>query len=171
MAVGYVLVRAVETSKYLGWRIPAATIGLIALMGIPQASSFYSSWPNAAAFISTMQRLVAAQPKAPILAEQGRLVNYYLDLPPGQLTNNTGAFWYWDPQRNQALHGTAAYLEAIRYHYFSVIELDFSFSNRKQVDRELQAALRTAGGYRLVATIPWTDRFGSADFDLWEYQR
>jgi len=171
MAVGYVLARAVETSKYLGWRIPVATIGLIALMGIPQASSFYSSWPNAAAFIAAIQRLVAAEPRAPILAEQGPLVDYYLDLPRQQLTNNVGAFWYWDPLRNQAVGGTAAYLEAIRYHYFSVVELDFSFSNRKQVDRELQAALRAARGYHLVATIPWTDRFGSADFDLWEYQR
>jgi hypothetical protein len=67
--------------------------------------------------------------------------------------------------------GTTAYLEAIKYHYFSVIELDFSFSSREQTDREVVAALRTAGGYRLVAAIPWTDRFGRADFDLWEYQR
>jgi 4-amino-4-deoxy-L-arabinose transferase-like glycosyltransferase len=171
IALGYVLARAVETSKYLGWRIPVATIGLIALVGIPQASSFYSSWPNGAAFITVMQRLVAAKPRAPILAEQGPLVDYYLDLPPRQLTNNVGAFWYWDPLRNQAVSGTAAYLEAIRYHYFSVIELDFSFSSREQVDQELQAALRQAGGYRLVETIPWTDRFGSADFDIWEYQR
>jgi 4-amino-4-deoxy-L-arabinose transferase-like glycosyltransferase len=171
MAVGFVLARAVETSKYLGWRIPVATVGLIALMGMPQASSFYSSWPNAAAFIAAVQRLVAAKPTAPILAEQGPLVDYYLDLPARQLTNNAGAFWYWDPQRNQAVEGIAAYLEAIRYHYFSVIELDFSFSSREPVDQELQAALRTAGGYRLVATIPWTDRFGRADFDLWEYQR
>ena len=171
MAVGFVLARAVETSKYMGWRIPVAAVGLIALMGIPQASSFYSSWPNAAAFIAAVQRLVAAEPRAPILAEQGPLVDYYLDLPARQLTNNAGAFWYWDPQRNQAVEGTAAYLEAIRYHYFSVIELDFSFSSREPVDQELQAALRTAGGYRLVATIPWTDRFGGADFDLWEYQR
>ena len=171
IAVGYVLARAVETSKYLGWRIPVGTIGLIALMGIPQAASFYSSWPNAAAFIAAMQRLVAAEPRAPILAEQGPLVDYYLDLPARQLTNNAGAFWYWDPLRNQAVNGTAAYLEGIRHHYFSVVELDFSFSSREQVDRELQAALRTAGGYRLVAAIPWTDRFGSAGFDLWEYRR
>jgi hypothetical protein len=171
MAAGYVLARAVETSKYLGWRIPFATVGLIALLGIPQASSFYSSWPNAAAFIAAIQRQVAAEPRAPILAEQGPLVDYYLGLPPRQLTNNAGAFWYWDPRRNQAVGGTAAYLQAIRYHYFSVIELDFSFSSRVQVDLELRAALRQAGGYRLVATIPWTDRFGRAEFDLWEYRR
>ncbi len=171
MAVGFVLARAVETSKYMGWRIPVATVGLIALMGIPQASSFYASWPNAAAFIAAVQRLVAAEPRAPILAEQGPLVDYYLELPARQLTNNAGAFWYWDPQRNQEVEGTVAYQEAIRYHYFSVIELDFSFSSREPVDQELQAALRTAGGYRLVATIPWTDRFGRAAFELWEYQR
>jgi hypothetical protein len=171
IAVGYVLARAVETSKYLGWRIPACTIGLIALMGISQASSFYDSWPNAAAVIAVMQRLVAAEPGTPILAEQGPLMDYYLGLPPRQLTNNVGAFWYWDPQRHTAVDGTAAYTEAIRNHYFSVIELDFSFSSREQVDQEVLAALRRAGGYRLVAAIPWTDRFGHADFDVWEYQR
>ena len=171
MAAGYVLARAVETSKYLGWRIPFATVGLIALLGIPQAASFYSSWPNAAAFIAAIQRQVAAEPRAPILAEQGPLVDYYLGLPPRQLTNNAGAFWYWDPRRNQAVGGTAAYLQAIRYHYFSVIELDFSFSSRVQVDLELRAALRQAGGYRLVAAIPWTDRFGRAEFDVWEDRR
>ncbi|HTX26780.1 MAG TPA: glycosyltransferase family 39 protein [Streptosporangiaceae bacterium] len=171
IAVGYVLARAVETSKYMGWRIPVGTIGLIALMGIGQASSFYSSWPNATAVIAVMQRLVAAEPKAPILAEQGPLVDYYLGLPPRQLTNNAGAFWYWDPQQRKVVDGTPAYLEAIQNHYFSVIELDFSFSSRKQIDQEVLAALRRAGGYRLVATIPWTDRFGSADFDVWAYQR
>lgn len=170
IAVGYVLARAVETSKYLGWRIPVGTIGLVGLMGIAQASSFYSSWPNGAAVIAAVERLVAAEPSAPILAEQGPLVDYYLDLPPRQLTNNAGAYWYWDQPRHRAVDGTAAYLEAVRNHYFSVIELDFSFSSREQVDREVLAALRKAGGYRLVVAIPWTDRFGSADFDLWEYQ-
>jgi Dolichyl-phosphate-mannose-protein mannosyltransferase len=171
IAVGYVLARAVETSKYMGWRIPVATVGLIALMGIPQASSFYSSWPNAAAVVAEMQRLAASDPKAPIFAEQGPVMDYYLGLPPRQLTNNAGGFWYWDPQRHKEVNGTAAYLEAIRNHYFSIIELDFSFSSREQVDQEVLAALHTAGGYHLVTTIPWTDRFGSADFDLWEYQR
>lgn len=171
IAVGYVLARAVRTSKYLGWRIPVGTIGLIALTGIPQASSFYSSWPNAAAVIAVMQRLVAADPGASILAEQGPLVNYYLDLPARQLTNNAGAFWYYDLPRHKAVDGTAAYVEAIRNHYFSIIELDFSFSSRMQVDQQVVATLRTARGYRLVAAIPWTDRFGSADFDVWEYQR
>jgi 4-amino-4-deoxy-L-arabinose transferase-like glycosyltransferase len=171
MAAGYVLARAVETSKYLGWRIPFATVGLIALLGIPQAASFYSSWPNAAAFIAAIQQQVAAGSRAPILAEQGPLVDYYLGLPPRQLTNNAGAFWYWDPKRNQAVGGTAAYLQAIRYHYFSVIELDFSFSSRVPVDLELRAALRQAGGYRLVAAIPWTDRFGRAEFDVWVDRR
>jgi Dolichyl-phosphate-mannose-protein mannosyltransferase len=171
IAVGYVLARAVETSKYMGWRIPVGTIGLIALLGIPQASSFYSSWPNAAAVIAVMERLVTAEPTAPILAEQGRLVEYYLDLPSGQLANDAGAFWYWDQQRHKPVNGTPAYVEAIRDHYFSVIELDSTFSGRKRVDRELLAALRAAGGYRLVATIPWTDRFGRSDFHVWEYQR
>ncbi len=171
IAVGYVLTRAAETSKYLGWRIPVGTIGLIALMGIPQASSFYSSWPNAADVIAVMQRLVAADPGAQILAEQGPLVDYYLDLPPRQLTNNAGAFWYWDLPQQKAVDGAAAYLDAIRSHYFSIIELDFSFSSRMQVDKQVLAALRAAKGYRLVAAIPWTDRFGSADFDVWECRR
>lgn len=171
IAVGYVLARAVETSKYLGWRIPVGTIGLIAIMGVLQASSFYSSWPNAAGVMTTMQRLVAADPRAPVFAEQGPVADYYLDLPPRQLTNNAGGFWYWDPAQDKEVDGAAAYLEAIRNHYFSVIELDFSFSTRRQVDLEVLAALRAAGGYRLISTMPWSDRFGSGNFDLWEYQR
>jgi hypothetical protein len=161
----------VETSKYLGWRIPVGTIGLIAIMGVLQASSFYSSWPNAAGVMTTMQRLVAADPRAPVFAEQGPVADYYLDLPPRQLTNNAGGFWYWDPAQDKEVDGAAAYLEAIRNHYFSVIELDFSFSTRRQVDLEVLAALRAAGGYRLISTMPWSDRFGSGNFDLWEYQR
>ena len=170
IAVGYVLAHAVETSKYMGWRIPVGTIGLLALMGIPQASSFYSSWPNAAAVIAAMQRLVATEPGAPVFAEQGPLVDYYLDLPPRQLTSTADVFRYWDPPRYMGVSGAAAYLPAIRNHYFSVIELDFSFSGRDQVDQEVLSALRKARGYHLVATIPWTDRFGSSDFDVWAYQ-
>lgn len=171
IAVGYVLAHALETSKYRGWRIPVGTIGLIAVIGIPLASSFYSSWPNAAAVIAAMQRAVKADPEAPIFAEQGPVADYYLGLGPRQLTNNTGGFFYWDAQQGKEVDGTAAYLEAIRDHYFSVIEVDFSFATRRQVDQQVIAALSRAGGYRLVATIPWSDRFGSGRFRIWEYQR
>lgn len=170
IAVGYVLARALETSHFWGWRIPVGTVGLIAFVGIPQASSFYASWPNTAAVMAAMQRLVAADPTAPIFAEQGPVADYYLGFSPRQLTNNAGGFWYWDPVRDREEDGPAAYLGAIRNHYFSVIELDFSFSTRRQVDQEVLAAVRAAGGYRLVASIPWTDKFESGDFDLWEYQ-
>ena len=170
IAVGYVLAHAVDTSKYSGWRIPVGTLGIILLIGIPQATSFYASWPRATAAVSEVRRLTAADPTAPIFAEQGQAIDYYLDLPPRQVTNDTGGFWYWDPLQRKEVHGLRADLDAIQNHYFSIIELDFSFSGRGQVDKEVMATMRSAGGYKLLKKIPWTDRFGHSNFLIWKHE-
>jgi hypothetical protein len=170
IAAGYVLAYAWETSKYSGWRIPALTLGIIALIGFPEAASFYESWPNSTAAVGVVQRLMAADPTGRILAEQGPVMDYYLRLPPFQLTDDAGAFRYRVPLQHKIVGGTAAYLEAIRNHYFSVIELDFSFSGRLHTDKKILAALQSTGGYHLVSTIPWSDRFGKSTFMIWKYE-
>ena len=171
IAVGYVLAQAVETSKYSGWRIPVGTLGILLLIGAPEAASFYASWPKTTAAVSEVRRLMARNPKAPIFAEQSPVLDYYLDLPPRQVTNDTGGFWYWNPLNRKEVFGIPAYLEAIHNHYFSIIELDFSFSGREKVDQKVMAALRSAGQYHLVASMPWTDRFGKSRFMIWKYEQ
>ena len=171
IAVGYVLAHAVETSKYAGWRIPVGTLSIMLLIGVPQAASFYASWPKATATVAEVRRLIAGDPTAPIFAEQGPVMDYYLDLPARQVTNDTGGFAYWNPLQRKEVYGLTAYLEAIQNHYFSIIELDFSFSGRMQVDQKVIAAIRRAGGYQLVNSIPWTDRFGHSKFMIWKYQQ
>lgn len=167
IAAGYVLARAIETSRYAKWRIAAGTALFIMLAGFLEATSFFAAWPNSRAMVDTM-RPFARSAHSPLLAEQGAVAGYYLRLPPERLAN-TFAFSYWDPAHARELTGIPAYRQAIRDHYFGLVEVDFSFSARTARDNQIVAMLRDNPGYRLVTSIPWRDRFGHGSFMIWRY--
>ena len=168
IAAGYVLARAVEKSKYAKWRIAAGTALLIALFGFIQANTFYAAWPNSRSIVSLM-RNVENSSSGRTLAEQGAVVDYYLNMPPARLTDTFG-FSYRDGPKANKLKGTLAYVDAIHAHAFAVIELDFSFTARRARDDQILAAVENTPGYHLVATAPWRSNFGHNLFMLWKYE-
>lgn len=168
IAAGYVLAQAVERSKYTKWRIAAGTALLLAAIGFVQSNTFYAAWPNSRSIIAVMRPLERSS-AGHTLAGQGAVVNYYLGLSPARVTNTFG-FGYWDKPSQRRIFGTPAYVDAIRHHYFSIVELDFSFTARRSRDDHILAAVEATPGYHLIATIPWRSNFGHSQFMLWQYE-
>jgi hypothetical protein len=169
IVVGYVLAQAVETSKYAGWRIPAGTVAFIALIGLAQSAGFYDEWPDSAKAVVAVDQATMKSP-GPILAEQGAVATYYLQAPPGDVSNTFG-FAYWDAGWRKEVRGNTAYVQAIRHHYFGVIEIDYSFRARLARDRLIVRTVQSTPGYRLVARVPWrAASFGRRAFLVWRYE-
>jgi hypothetical protein len=169
IAVGYVLAQAVDTSKYAGLRIPIGTVMFITVLGLVQSSGFYTEWPDSAKMVAAIASASSESP-GPILAEQGAVVNYYMQAPPDVVTNTFG-FVYWNAYERKEVRGNAAYEAAIRSHYFKIIEIDYSFPARLARDRLIVRTVKSTPGYRLVAEIPWRGAaFGRREFLVWRYQ-
>jgi hypothetical protein len=168
IAAGYVLARAIETSKYWKWRIGVGTAAAVIGTGFLQASAFDARWPDAALAATAMSRL-AANTHGPILAEDGEVFWYYLDLPPGRASLLKGVH-YWDVRAGKELTGLPALRLAIEHHYFDVIEVSHFFSNEISYETAAVQTVRATPGYRLVAKIPWRDGAGSNYFMIWRYE-
>ena len=44
------------------------------------------------------------------------------------------------------------------------------FGDTAATDAAIKADLKEAGGYRLIAELPYWDRFGVGQFTVWQYQ-
>jgi Dolichyl-phosphate-mannose-protein mannosyltransferase len=168
IAAGWVLARAVQQSKYARWRIVFGTVLLVAVIGTIQAGYLHDSWPDSRPAVTAIKKAMAASPGL-VLSEQGVVVNYYLHLAPTRVVD-TFAFSYFDPQKHEFLHGTQAYLAALRNHYFSVVEIDGSYTRHAQVDRAITAAVEHDRGYQLVTATGWKSHSGHGMFMVWRYK-
>ena len=128
VAAGYALARAADVAREKGWRIAAAAAAVMSFSGVPQATQLFTNgWPDMGATEAVVARLVTTT-GCPCLATADS-VTYYDQLKtvyPGDLGEFTGPyyFYYWDAAGHREISGTAAYLQAIRDHYFKVIETD-----------------------------------------------
>jgi Dolichyl-phosphate-mannose-protein mannosyltransferase len=167
IAAGYVLARAVETSKYAKWRIVAATAALVAVTGFFQSTTFDHRWPDSTRATNAMRR-IAKGVRGPILAEQEEVFRYYLQLPPSQ-THTLKGFYFWDVHKAKYFTGTAALGLAIHQHYFAIIELDYTFPDDARYEAAVLTAVRATPGYHIVARIPWRDGSSHSFFTIWRY--
>jgi hypothetical protein len=168
IAAGYVLARAVEDSKYWKWRIAPATAAVVLVLGVFQAGTFDARWPDASRATAAMSRVIAGT-RGPILAEQDEVFRYYLRLPPGR-THPLKGFYYWDASARKELTGLPAVQLAVRHHYFSDVELDYSFPDEITYEKAIAAAVRATPGYHLITRIPWSDDTSSNYFLIWTYK-
>lgn len=151
----------------------AVTVACVAALAVPtelgasQAKTLFQTWPNSTRLVATLTPLVEHAP-GPILAEHPALLQYYL--PAGynwQRWSSTFTVRLADGHSVSAGVGTqvnaAIYLNLIREHFFSVIELDFGPS--ASLDTKLVPVLRQteAPYYRLVATV----QYGPRGAEIW----
>jgi 4-amino-4-deoxy-L-arabinose transferase-like glycosyltransferase len=165
-AAGYVLAHAVDHSKYSGWRIPAATVAVVAVFGTLQATYFHDGWANSRSAITRIGHMLGHS-HGRVLAESGPVAAYYLHLTPGQIVN-ASAFYYWDPRLRRGLRGSVAYTAAIRNHAFTVVEVDHASVRGKYGHLIASVTGRTAG-YRLMMRLPWRSSLGHESFLIWRY--
>ncbi|HEY6275352.1 MAG TPA: hypothetical protein VIX86_03395 [Streptosporangiaceae bacterium] len=153
IAAGMVLHDALRRSKYAHWRLAAAALAMVGAAGIVEAPLLHDAWPNARPAVRAIAQAAARSP-GQILSEQGVVAAYYLRLAPSQLTNTFARL---------------GYIQQVRRHAFSVVELDGTFARRVSLDDSLVTAIRSVPGYRLVAHIPWTSARGRGTFRIWRY--
>jgi dolichyl-phosphate-mannose-protein mannosyltransferase len=146
IAAGYAMARLSRVDPGRGWAavmaLPIVASTLFGSMG--QAASLYHVWPNSASAVSVLRSAVRAHP-GNYLAEDYDVEAYYLRaVVPWQRWSDTYYFGY-----QGTLAGTASYRAAIRNHYFSLVILDFG--DTAATDRQINADIRRAGGYYVLA--------------------
>jgi 4-amino-4-deoxy-L-arabinose transferase-like glycosyltransferase len=150
--------------------VSLASLTALAWMGLGQAQAIFRSWPNSAALITTLDRLLPGT-RGPILDDSNRaLAEYYL---PAQ-----GDQWYrWSNDTSLRLpHGRSVsvpvasqtgskmFTSRVRTGYFSVVILNFTSAS--WLDQRLLPALEANAHYQLTAAVP----YGSKDSEIWEYR-
>ena len=165
IVAGYALARATETNSLRGWRVIAAATGVAAFLGIPQANTLYSGWPNSAEMVRDLAPAIS-QAHCPCLVTENNVVNYYL-LKDTLADKFTGAFslYYWDRSLGKVLHGLPAYQQAIAGHYFHVVEVDPD--ENPAIYAPVTRALAATPGWRLVGRMP--SGISREPFEIWRY--
>ena len=170
MLAGCLLARLLATGR---GRFPVGQSAVVALavgvglyLGLGQLTLVYQrGWPNGVAMSTAMRGYLS--PNTKILAENDSVPRYYLrDATTWQQWVGTWAFTYRDPATHRTYTGAEAYEEAIKAHYFSVIELDHVTT--AAMDRQIMAAIAANPGYRLVASVPGAHQ--RVPYSIWAYR-
>ena len=143
----------------------ALVVGLVLIAtGLTQSSSLSREWPNSDALVVTLKSLVRPG-SGRVLAEEAEVPRYRLRrmLQPWQWSD-LNWFEYTDHQ-GVHLTGLDAYRAAIDERYFDVIELRYGPNAGTAV--AIRDDIKRAGGYQLVAQLPFTTTLGSGAYSLW----
>jgi len=171
IAAGYILARAVEHCRAKGWRVLAAATCVVVFGGIIQTDAMFTAgWPEMTRAVAIMGDIIPAS-HCPCLVMTNNVVEYYLlsKIPPIEDGQITGPFHfnYWDNTLRTELTGEAAYTQAIRSHYFSVVETDPA--ENASLYGSAVRALTAQTAYRKVATIPIQHWHGKV-VEIWLYE-
>ncbi len=165
--VGLALVRlAGRAARLSGRRFAAAVaVGLVLVgTGLSQSVRLEREWPNSDRLVATLKSLVRPV-SGRVLAEEDEVPRYRLRhlLQPWQWTD---LHWFEYTTRGGAhLSGLDAYRAAIDDGYFDVIELRYGADAATAV--AIRDDIAQAGGYQLVATLPFQTSYGSGAYSLW----
>lgn len=145
-----------------------AALALIAIPGVFQATTDFQAWPNTTQLVAFMKKTLPSAP-CPCLASQEEVLNYYLysNLSMYGMTGPT-SFVYVDPISRKKFSGTAAYQDAIKEHYFDLVEVDCS--TVPDYCEPVQQALQRTPGYVIVAKFKNT-RTPQSPIFVWRYER
>ena len=149
IVVGYALAKAWEVNDKRGWRVGAVAAGVTLFMAVPQATAmFVYGWPNTSQMNADLSRIIPVSRCPCLITEQSQL-RYYLPAIASEKITGPYSFWYWTHgHHRKLLHGIPAYEQAIKNHYFSVIEIDpaENISIYKPVIRTLTGYCRLSPG-------------------------
>jgi hypothetical protein len=173
-AAGYLIAQLARVSKRRRVAAAAAFAAAVAVLvpaavvGSAQSAVFFQAWPDSSEVTYELASLTREHP--------GRYLTEDYDVPAYYLRNQVAweqwyDTWYfaWRPPGGErTLVGLPAYKAAILGHYFTLVILDFGDTAR--TDMAITAYLREAGGYQLIAELPYWDRFGVGQFTVWDYQ-
>jgi hypothetical protein len=165
IVAGYALAKAAEVNEVRGWRVVGAAAGLVLYFAIPQATVMFYGWPDSYQMIGHLNGVIKSAGCPCLVAEQS-VANYYLPWTSNDLVVGPYVFSYWSPSEQRELQGISAYRQAIRDHYFSVVEIDRA-ENPAIVEPVILALAQTRG-YHLVNLIPIA-HWGQSSFEIWRW--
>jgi 4-amino-4-deoxy-L-arabinose transferase-like glycosyltransferase len=136
------------------------------LVGASLAHTHFVSWPNTTGLVAQLRALLPAHKGRVLAADNGNVIEYYLpDELDGSVFSGPWFLRYQDPDTGRYLSGLAAYHDAIKHRYFSIIAL--SFGDSQATDRVISADIRALGGYQLIATLPYRVAGRDSAFRIW----
>jgi hypothetical protein len=167
-AVGYLFAALPNAIERIRGPLLAGGLAVLALAGALGASIVsrqYDGWPVSSQMTSVLTS--QGRPGAVYLVEDSNVESYYLraTVTPNQM-NNTFYYGYTDPKTGQYIANGPAYAAAIKERRFKFIVLDFG--DTAGTDKEIMADIRTYGGYRAIATIPFQTAAGAGEYEVWE---
>lgn len=144
--------------------IVIVAVAASAVVGFVSSTMQFHDWANSSAASAELTKL--ATPNGEYLAEDYDQF-FYEERTHIALSQwwNTWSMTYQDPQTKRYLYNDAAYADAIKHRYFSVIVLDHQDTNL--TDNVIEADIKKYQDYRLVATIPFTVSSGPGDYLFW----
>jgi hypothetical protein len=173
-AAGYLiaqLARAGRRRWVAGGAALAAAVAVLvpaAVVGSAQSAAFFQAWPDSSAVATELASLTREHPGR-YLTEDDDIPAYYLrNQVAWQQWYDTWYFAWRPPGGGRTLIDLPAYRAAILRHYFTLVILDFG--DTATTDAAIKADLKEAGGYHLIAELPYWDRFGVGQFTVWQYQ-
>jgi Dolichyl-phosphate-mannose-protein mannosyltransferase len=166
VVAGYVLDKAAAVSADKGWRVGAVTVAITCFIGVPQATSmFVYGWPNTTQMNAELAKVVPVA-GCPCLIAQQSPVRFYLPQFSAEDIVGPDGFSYWNNAERRVQSGVAAYVEAIRVHYFKVVEIDPA--ENPAIYAPVVRALSRTSGYRLLTSIR-IDHWGRKTMQIWRY--
>jgi hypothetical protein len=148
--------------------VTSAALMVLAVVGVQQAHSLYSSWPNPAPLTETLRTIVRPSVTR-VLAEEDEVPRYTLDDESSGWQYTGLDYFRYTPgagaSTQGSLVGLPAYESAIGHRYFGAIVL------REHSDDPLSTALardvRGDHAYVRVASIPFTTSYGDDAYEVW----
>ncbi len=161
------LANAVPAVKQRGAAMTSAGVAVAGLLiGASLAQTHYLSWPKTTEFTAKLGTLLPAHKGNVLAADNGNVIEYYLpDELQGMIFYGPWFLHYQDPASGKFLAGRAAYADAIKHGYFSVIAL--SFGDSRATDRAITRDIRAYGGYQLISTLPYHAGGRASSFRIW----
>lgn len=169
IVAGYAIVWVADYNRTKGWRLAAVTLPFVLIVGLFQSSAMFRVWPDMSSAMQVVAT-VAHQDPGRCLASENEVISYYLPRQVPSPSTCTGSYFFahWDARSQRELFGTAAYVFAIRHHYFAWIEADPNEepSTRAPFYAPIISAARAAG-YHLVAVLPNRLTSTGAPIQIW----
>jgi 4-amino-4-deoxy-L-arabinose transferase-like glycosyltransferase len=163
IAVGYGLSRAADMTGAKIRRLLAVTVIAVLWLGVPQAATLFTWWPNSANMTHELS-IALSRSKCPCLLAEDNVASYYLPRQMGAaVPADLYGFSYYDNSTRKELTGFPAYKLAIKDGYFGVIETDAA--EDPAADTIIVQALVDARDYTLLATIAASNQ--KQPFRIW----
>ena len=125
IVAGYAMAWMADYNRRKGWRLAAVALPFVLIVGLFQSSAMFRAWPDMSSAMPVTATVALHNP-GKCLASENEVISYYLPHQVPSPSTCTGSYFFahWDAQRKRELFGTAAYVFAIRHHYFAWIEAD-----------------------------------------------